>query len=85
MSGKALKRNSYWLRERNKKQTDVEKCKLEELHTIENLSKKRVKLRKCSFVEECGQKALQKKIMENFIKCSKTSKDFTYSSKIKKF
>ena len=25
MSGKALKRNSYWLRERNKKQTDVEK------------------------------------------------------------
>ena len=28
MSGKALKRNSYWLMERNKKQTDVEKIKL---------------------------------------------------------
>ena len=76
MSGKALKRNSYWLRERNKKQTDVKKSKLEELHTTEHLSKNRIKLGKCSFVEKCCQKAKQKKISEKAVKIAKGSKEF---------
>ena len=84
MSQKALKRNSYWLMERNKKQTDVKKSKLKELHTIEHLSKHETKLEKCSFVENCSEKARQKKNMENAIKCSKISKNFSYSGLFKK-
>ena len=85
MSGKALKRNSYWLRERNKKQTDVKKNKLKELRAIYNQSKHKVKLlENCSFVEKCVEKARQKKNVENAIKYSKTSKDFSYPGVFKK-
>ena len=85
MSGKALKRNSYWLRERNKKQTDVKKNKLKELRAIYNPSKHKVKLlENCSFVEKCVEKARQKKNVENAIKYSKTSKDFSYPGVFKK-
>ena len=36
------------------------------------------------FVKECGQIAKQKKIMENALKYSKTSKNFSYPSMLKK-
>ena len=85
MSGKALKRSSYWLRERNKKTADVKKDKLEVLHTIEQLNKHGTRFENCSFVEKCGQKAQQKKVMENAIKYSKTSKGFFYPSMFRKF
>ena len=85
MSGKALKRSSYWLRERNKKTADVKNSKLEELCTIEHLRKHGIRLENCSFVEKCGQKAQQKKVMENAIKYSKTSKGFFYPSMFRKF
>ena len=85
MSGKALKRNPYWLRERNKKKTDVKKNETEKLHTIEHLYKHTVRLENCSFVEKCGQIAQQKKTMESAIKYSKTSKDFSSPSLFRKF
>ena len=85
MSERASKRSSYWLRERNKKQTDAKKSSLEEQHKIEYLSKHEIKLGKCSFVKECGQKAKQKKIMKNAIKYSTTSKNFSYPSVFKIF
>ena len=47
MSGKALKRSSYWLRERNKKTTDVKNSELEELCTIEHLRKHGIRLENC--------------------------------------
>ena len=84
MSGKALKRTAYWLKERNKKTTDVKKYTLEELHTNEHISKHEIKLDNYSFVETCGQKAQQKKIMENAIRYSKGSKDFNFSSIFRK-
>ena len=85
MSGKALKRNSYWLRERVKKQTNVKKSKFKELHAIEHLSKHKTKLENCSFVENCGKKAKQKKDVENAIKYSKTNKDLSYPSAFRNF
>ena len=85
MSGKALKRNSYWLMERNKNQTDVKKYKLKELHAIDNPSKHKIKLENCSFVENCGEKAKQKKDVENAIKYSKTNKDLSYPSVFRNF
>ena len=72
MSPKALKRNSYWLMERNKNQTDVKKNKLKELHAIDNPSKHKIKLESCSFVEKSVEKAKQKKNVENAINNSKT-------------
>ena len=36
------------------------------------------------FVKECDQKANQKKIMENALKYSKSSKNFSYPSMLKK-
>ena len=84
MSGNSLKRNSYWLRERNKKQTDVEKIKLKELRAIDYLSKHKTKLINCSFVKKCVGKAKQKKNMNNAIKYSKTSKNFSYPGVFRK-
>ena len=72
MSQKALKRNSYWLMERNKNQNDVKKYKLKDLHAIENPSKHKIKLESCSFVENSVGKARQKKNVENAINNSKT-------------
>ena len=84
MSQKALKRNSYWLMERNKNQTDVKKNKLKELHAIDNPSKHKIKLKNCGFVKTCVEKAKQKKNMENAIKYSKASKEFFYPGEFKK-
>ena len=85
MSGKALKRNLYLLREKNKKKAGVKNCKLEELHTIDYPDKHDVGLENCSFVEKSVVKAKQKKNMENAIKYSKTSKHFSYHSMFIKF
>ena len=84
MSGKALKRNSYWLRERNKKQTDVEKYKLKQLLSIYSPSKHKIRLKNCSFIEKIVKKARQKKNIENAIKHSKNSKEFSYPGMFKK-
>ena len=83
MSEKALKRN--WLRERNEKQTDVKKGKLEELQTIDYLNKHGIRFKNCSFVENAGQKAKQMKIMENALRYQKDSKDLSYPSMYIKF
>ena len=84
MSGKSLKRNSYWLMERNKKQTDVEKIKFKKICEIDNPSEHKIKLKNCSFVKMCVEKAKQKKTTENAIKYSKASKEFFYPSEFKK-
>ena len=85
MSGKALKRDSYWLRERNKKQTDVEKNKSKELHAIDYQSKHKNNFKNFSFVEKCSEKAKQMKNMENAILYSKNSKDLFYPSVFRNF
>ena len=72
MSGRASKLDSYWLRERNKKQTDAKKSNLEKQHTIEHPSKHKIKLENCSFVEKSVENAIQKKNVENAINNSKT-------------
>ena len=84
MSQKALKRNSYWLMERNKKQTDVEKIKFKKICAINNPSKHKSKLKNSSFVKTCVEIAKQKKTTENAIKYSKASKEFFYPSEFKK-
>ena len=85
MSGRASKRDSYWLREKNKKQTDAKKNNLEKQHTIEHPSKHKTKLENCIFVEKSVEKAQRKKIMENAIIYSKTSKDFSYPSVLRNY
>ena len=84
MSGNALKRSSYWLVEKNKKQTDVVKIKFKKICAIYNPSKHKSKLENCSFVKTCVEKAKQKKYMENAIKYSKASKEFFYPGEFKK-
>ena len=81
MSRKALKQNSYRLKE----QTEAKNGKLVELHTVDYPKKHEDGLENFSFVEKCSEKAQQKKIMENAIKCSKNSKDFSCSSMLIKF
>ena len=47
------------------------------------MSRKALKRNTC-FLEKCSQIAKQKKIMENALKYSKTSKTFLYPSMLKK-
>ena len=67
MSGKDLKRNSYWLKDRYKKTIDVKSSKLEDLQTSEHLSKLGV----CSFVTKCILDAQKKKIEVELIELIK--------------
>ena len=85
MSGKALKRNSQWLKEKNKEKTDAEKGKIVEQNTIDYPNKHRGELENYSFFEKCSEKAQQKKIVENAIKYSKTRRDFSCPSMLIKF
>ena len=84
MSGRNLKRISYLLREKNKKTADVKKCKLEELHSIEQLNKHEIGLKSCSVVEKCITKAQEKKIIENAFKNLTVSK-YSIPSMFSKF
>ena len=85
MSGKDLKRNSHWLMEKNKEQTGSKKSKIVEQNTIDYPNKLNDGLKNNSFVEKCSEKAQQKKIMENAIKYSKTSRDFSCPSMLINF
>ena len=85
MSGKALKRYSHWLKEKIKEQTDTKKGKIVQQNTIDYPNKYEGGLENYSFVEKCSEKAQQKKIMENAIKYSKTSRDFSCPSMLIKF
>ena len=85
MSGRASKCDSYWLRERNKKQTDVEKNKSKELHAIDYPNKHKNNFKNFSFVEKCSENAKQMKNMENANLYSKTSKDLFYPSVFRNF
>ena len=76
MSGKDLKRNSYWLKDRCKKTIDVKRSKLEDLQTSEHLSKLEV----CSFVTKCILEAQKKKMIENAFKNLTASKEYFYQS-----
>ena len=85
MSGRNLKRISYLLREKNKKTADVKKCKLEELHSIEQLNKHEIGLKSCSVVEKCITKAQEKKFIENAFKNLTASKEYSIPSMFSKF
>ena len=85
MSEKDLKRNSHWLKEKNQEQTDAKKRKILEHNKIDYPNKNEGGLENYSFVEKCSEKAQQKKIMENAIKYSKTSRDFSCPSMLIKF
>ena len=85
MSGKALNRTSYWLRERNKKTADFKNCILEDLQAIENLSKQKNGFNNCSFVEKCITKAKQKTIIKNAFKNLTASKEYSCPGKFSKF
>ena len=85
MSGKDLKRNSHWFKEKNQEQTDAKKGKIVEQNTIDYPNKLDDGLKNHSFVEKCSEKAQQKKIVENAIKYSKTSRDFSCPSMLIKF
>ena len=80
MSKNDLKRNSYWLRDRNKKTTGGSKSKLEYLQTTEHLSKHKNKIKFCTFVKSCITKAQKKKIMENSFRNLTASKNYSYPS-----
>ena len=77
MSGKDLKRNSYCLKDRNKKAIDVKRSKLKDPQTTEHLSKLKRKIEVCIFVAKCIKEAQQKKIMENAFKNLTASKDYS--------
>ena len=77
MSGKDLKRNSYWLKDRNKKAIDVKRSKLKNSQTTEPLSKLERKIDVCIFVAKCRKEAQQKKIMENAFKNLTANKDYS--------
>ena len=80
MSGKDLKRNSYWLKDRCKKTIDVKRSKLEDLQTSEHLSKLENKVEVCSFVTKCIIEAQKKKILENAFKNLTASKEYSNQS-----
>ena len=49
MSGKDLKRSSYWFKDKNKKAIDVKRSKLKDPQTTEPLSKLERKIEVCIF------------------------------------
>ena len=85
MSGKDLKLNSCWFRERKKKTSDVKESKIEDLQATEHLSKHENKLKVCSFVQKCITNAQQKKTSEISLKNLTASKKFSYPSTFIKF
>ena len=85
MSGKALNRTSYWLRERNKKTADVKNCILEDLQAIENLSKHEIGFNNCSFVDKCITKAKQKRFIKNAFKNLTASTEYSCPGMFNKF
>ena len=85
MSGSALKRISPWLKEKCMEQTDAKKGKIIEQNTIDYPYKYEGGFENYSFVKRCSEKAQQKKIVENAINYSKTSRDFSCPSMLIKF
>ena len=77
MSGKDLKRSSYWFKDKNKKAIDVKRSKLKDPQTTEPLSKLERKIEVCIFVAKCIKEAQQKKIMENAFKNLTANKDYS--------